>query len=184
MDLGSLLLGLALLLMVSFLVARPLLLGGDPRERPARDRQADQLYFDRERVLAQLRDLDFDHATGKLAEDDYAAQRANLVAQGVAVLKQLDALGPGAARPNGADPSPADEIEAAITAARQRSVHQPLTAAEPASAASDQPNRRTGAKLTAGASSVTCPNCGRAARPGDQFCGGCGQRLPGAAKPS
>jgi hypothetical protein len=179
MDLGSLLLGLALLLIVVFVVARPMLLGSDPRDRSAADRQADQLIFDRERVLAQLRDLDFDQATGKLAEDDYAAQRANLVAQGVAVLKQLDARGLEAAPANGASPSTEDEIEAAIAALRQRAPRS----FGPATTAPAQPPRRA-ASSSVSTAAIVCPNCGRPARPGDQFCGGCGQRLPVAENPS
>ncbi len=206
MDLGSILLGLALLLIVSFVVARPLLFSGHDRERAARGGQADALLFERERVLAQLRDLDFDHATSKIADDDYAAQRAALVAQGVAVLKQLDALGISAAPANGSAAeagaeTPEDEIEAAIAAARSRS--GALPAAGAAEAIEAQVRAARGAPPTAEAvelacgncgagvqptdrfcpkcgapQTLTCPHCGRAARAGDQFCGGCGQRLP------
>lgn len=199
MDLGSILLGLALLLIVGFLVARPLLLSAPDRERAARGGQVDALLFERERLLAQLRDLDFDQATGKIADDDYTAQRASLVAQGVAVLKQLDALGIGAAPANGASAeSPEDEIEAAVAAARGRVGAAPVAAAEAIEArvqaarraapvaaevacgncgAAVQPADRFCPKCGA-PQSVACAHCGRVARAGDQFCGGCGQRLP------
>ena len=206
MDLGSILLGLALLLLVGFLVARPLLVGGQDRERAARGGQADTLLFERERLLAQLRDLDFDHATSKIADDDYTAQRAALVAQGVAVLKQLDALGISAAPANGsaagtAGETPEDEIEAAIAAARGRMGGMPVAAAAEAiearvRAARAVPPTAEAAGLACGEcgaavqpadrfcpkcgapQTLACPHCGRAARAGDQFCGGCGQRLP------
>jgi hypothetical protein len=163
MDLGSIFLGVALLLVVAFIVAQPLLAGDLRRER--QPGPADQLRVEHERVLTQLRDLDFDHATGKLLDEDYTAQRAQLVAQGVEVLKQLDALTaaiaaaePTAARAASVD----DEIEAAL-AARKAGRSAPPPTTPPAAA------------------SVTCPHCGRAAAAGDQFCGKCGQRLPAPA---
>lgn len=197
MDLGSILLGLALLLVTGFIVARPLLQGAHERARAARG-EADALLFRRERLLIQLRDLDFDHATGKIADDDYAAQRGVLVAEGVEVLKALDALGLNAAPSNGAAHAPEDEIEAAIAQARGRPAAPPEEAMEAAVRAA----RRTAPAAPAAAAlacgncgagvqpddrfcprcgapqSLACPNCGRAAQAGDVFCGGCGQRLP------
>jgi hypothetical protein len=177
MDLGSLLLGLALFLLVAFIVARPLI-----EKRGLREKElgpADRLIARRDIILNALRDLDFDHATGKIADDDYAPQRAQLVAQGVAVLKQLDELGavgerlqPGAdrieqavaarrrARRDGEGESD-DPIEAAI-AARRRSASAPVSA-----------SGAVGAPLQG----VTCPHCGAAAQAGDRFCSRCGQSL-------
>ena len=91
MDIASLLLGLALLLVVVFIVARPLIESHELRQREPGP--ADDLWYERERILLALRDLDFDYATGKLLDDDYLAPRAELVAQGAAILRQLDALG-------------------------------------------------------------------------------------------
>jgi len=192
MDIGSILLGVALLLVVAFIVIEPLLGGSHWRDR--QPGPADQLRVEHERVLTQLRDLDFDHATGKLNDDDYTAQRALLMAQGVAVLKQLDQLSSAiAAQPvaGGRTRTVDDEIEAALAQRR------------PAPAAGDEieavPAQRTagahacgqcGAHVTpadrfcpacGAAQSVSCPACGRAAAAGDQFCGGCGQRLPAPA---
>ena len=115
MDFGFLLLGFALLLLVGFIVARPLL---EPHHAPEKGiAPADRLAAQRDSLLAALRDLDFDHATGKISDDDYAPQRAQLVAQGVAVLKQLDTLRPAAT------PEPAlsaeDALERAIAARRR-----------------------------------------------------------------
>jgi hypothetical protein len=101
------------------------------------------------------------------------------VAQGVAVLKQLDALGIVATPANGASHSPEDEIEAAIAAARSRATG----AAEPTLASPRaQPTRQVSPK-PASAPALYCPSCGRPARAGDQFCGGCGQPLPVAKTP-
>ncbi len=119
MDIGSLLLGLALLAVIVFIVARPLIERSGPGDEPASS--AEQLLGSRERVLVQLRDLDFDNATGKINPEDYAAQRAQLMAEGVAILKQLDALGVNADE-TVAEPAvaAADEIEIAVAQQRAR----------------------------------------------------------------
>ena len=114
MDFGSLLLSFALLLLVGFVVARPLL---EPHRATEKGiSPAGRLAAQRDSLLTALRDLDFDHATGKIGDDDYSPQRAQLVAQGVAVLKQLDALRP-------ATPEPAlsaeDALERTIAARRR-----------------------------------------------------------------
>jgi hypothetical protein len=208
MDIGSILLGLALLFLVSFIVARPLLEGSRFRER--QPGPADQLLAERERVLVQLRDLDFDHATGKIMDADHAAQRAVLVARGVELLKQLDALAaavtpaaPAARRANGHGYTVDAEIEAAVARARRpaavpvedeiealvaqrrarmapagSSVAAPAACAECGAAVG--PNDRFCPKCGA-AQTIACPACGRPARAADQFCGSCGQRLPARA---
>ncbi len=178
MDIGSLLLGLALLLLVAFIVARPIL---DRQGLPEKETsQAERLAAERETLLAALRDLDFDHATGKISDEDYTPQRARLVAQGVAVLRQLDAVGPAMPehalsaedaieravaarrRPDGARVAPraaqsADDVIEAEVAARRKSAPVQRPAPTP--------------------DSVTCANCGALAKPGDRFCPKCGQVL-------
>ena len=42
-------------------------------------------------LLGSLKDLEDDHATGKLTDEDYESVRGGLTAQAVQVLKQLDA---------------------------------------------------------------------------------------------
>lgn len=109
MDLGSLLFGLALLLTIVFVAAQPLL------ERPAAPGSStstlEALQTERDAVLTALRDLDFDHATGKITADDHAAQRAGLVQRGAEVLRALDIQSP-------TDPTEAD-IEHAIAERRK-----------------------------------------------------------------
>lgn len=161
MDIGSLLLGLALGLLILLVVVQPLADRSGVREK--KTSETDVLIAEREQLLTALRDLDFDHATGKITDDDYVPQRAQLMAQGAAVLKQLDEMRPLAAP--GADTSEAatewsmdDFIESEIAARRQTS---PANAPNPA------------AEITAGA----CPHCGVATRAGDRFCPKCGTTL-------
>jgi hypothetical protein len=162
MDFGSILIGLALLAAVAFIVARPLLeQRGLPREKTLTP--ADQLVDQREHILSALRDLDFDHATGKIADEDYTPQRAQLVAEGVAVLKQLDALG---FSENHMD----DEIERAVAALRARKPRDAQNVEdflEAEIASRRQRNKRA----------QYCPACGQPAQPEDKFCANCGARL-------
>src|SRR5687768_16634951 len=55
-------------------------------------RQRAALLIERNRIYGEIKELDFEHQTGKINEADYAAQRYALVAQGVDVLQQIDAL--------------------------------------------------------------------------------------------
>jgi hypothetical protein len=193
MDIASIFLGLALLFLVLFVVARPLVEGQGIRER--KPGPIDELLFERERILLALRDLDFDYATGKLVDEDYTGPRAELVARGAEVLRQLDALGagPGArsgadleedeieraiaarrARPQPAAPAPADDdIEAAVAARRIR----PTAPAAERRAARDAAGT-DGAAHQAATAERACAECGTPARPGAVFCAVCGAALP------
>jgi hypothetical protein len=152
MDLGSLLLAIGLVLLVGLIVARPLLEAAQPPETTAP--HTARLAAEREAVLAALRDLDFDHLTGKISDEEHAAQRPLLVAQGVAILKQWDEA---AQNVQPAGPSAVEaELESAVLAARAQ-------LAQPAPAAPDPP--------------PTCPHCGHARQPADRFCARCGAAL-------
>jgi hypothetical protein len=120
MDIGSLLLILALLILVGLFVSRPLF---DQKEyAPGRamadssdpaDHERSSLLAERDRLLNALQELDFDHALGKIPEEDYPAQRARLVQQGAAVLRRLDEIQVGSSQ----DDTEA-RLEAAIAARR------------------------------------------------------------------
>lgn len=182
MDIGSILVGLALLAVVAFVVAQPFLERRGERERQVT--QADALIAEREQVLDALRDLDFDHAMGKITTDDYAPQRERLVQRGVALLQQLDALGVVPAPANGAAGAPEDEMERAIAARRLGGAGAP-----PAPGADDQIEAAIAARRQSSgavrvappaqaATGPACPKCGTTAKADDRFCGRCGTALP------
>ena len=203
MDIGSILLGLALLAVIAFVVARPLLEHISVPDTPASP--SEQLLGQREQVLTQLRDLDFDHAMSKINEADYAAQRAQLVVQGVALLKQLDALG-AAGEAAGSDGSADETIEAAVARRRgrngasaatgeilaeqiearvaERRAGKPVPAAASMDAQIEASVVERRASLPAAADKpalaerVFCGQCGTQAQPGDRFCARCGAALP------
>ena len=60
--------------------------------------EAVELHSRHAMLLASLSDLDEDHATGKLSDEDHQRIRESLTSQAIAVLKKIDALPePGAA---------------------------------------------------------------------------------------
>lgn len=88
MEIGSALLFLALLLLVALFVARPLFdAGHDERE----DGRCLGLIYERERTLQALVELDADWELGKIPEEIYLPQRAQLVAESATALKELEA---------------------------------------------------------------------------------------------
>ena len=126
MTAGSILLGIALLLLVVLFLARPFL--RDYWQPPAISTTPyDALLAEKEALLDQIRVLDFDHETGKMPTAVYQPQRQKLIGEAAIVLEQMDSLN----ATTGLDA----EIEAAIAGHRQV-VPQP----EPDSAARYCPN--------------------------------------------
>jgi hypothetical protein len=118
MDAATLLVLIALLLMVLAYVFQPFLTGAGGQSkggsRAAMDtlrRRAD-LLAERNRIYTAIRDLDFDYQTNKVSDEDYAAQRRQLVTLGVELLQHIDALPAPGEKPYG------DPIEAAIAGLR------------------------------------------------------------------
>ncbi len=168
MTIGSILLGLALLLVVGLIIARPLL---KPQPRPkSRLTERQALLTQKEAVLTQISNLDFDHETGKVPETDYKQQRAQFMAEATDILRQLDILeggvsGDGApAKPQVA--SPARDTEADVEAAIARLRSKPAKE-KPAKAEAATSNGKT----------KYCPQCGQPTDPDDKFCASCGHEL-------
>jgi hypothetical protein len=94
MEAVALALGAALAVACVVLVALPFLRepGGDdsvPEPTPA---ERERLHFEeeRDRALAALKELEFDHRTGKVSDDDYRAQVGRMRAEAAAALRALD----------------------------------------------------------------------------------------------
>jgi len=193
MDIGSIFLILALLLLVGLFVSRPLLvrqqnlpLDGDQQV----DHELSGLLAERDRVLTSLQELDFDYALGKIPEEDYPAQRARMLEYGAGVLRQIDELqGAEAALP--AQDKAEARLEAAIAAHRMAGERRAASAANGAGVVSAQvaspddelevalANRR---RSRPGKAAGFCPNCGSAVQRSDKFCPRCGHPLAEQAK--
>jgi hypothetical protein len=177
LDIIAILGGLIMLAAIVVYVSRPL-------RRRTVDASGDTMTLEtqREALYTQIKELDLDHATGKVNDDDYARLRADLVAQAAAVLKQLD----GIALPAAASHTPVtDDVEALIAARRKtRSASAaPLAAAPPAagakSADADVEAAIAARRKTAAATSAAakCPQCGKPINADDAFCAKCGAAL-------
>jgi hypothetical protein len=91
----AILLAAALAVVCVFLVARPFLREPEPAEDalaeptgPERERA--RLAEERDRALAALKELEFDHRTGKVSDADYRAAVGPLRADAAAALRALD----------------------------------------------------------------------------------------------
>lgn len=131
MSIGGTVFFLGALLIVGIIVAMPLL-GRERRTQAdsARiEKQRERLLVYYERVLTNLRDLDEDHATGKMLDKDYAAEREEWMVRGVQVLKAIDTLEEQSIIPTdirddaGVDEAIDDAVEASIAA--YRNAHEP-----------------------------------------------------------
>ncbi len=174
MDIGSILLLLALVVVVGVFIASPL---RTQRERKAvgkLDIELSQLLAERERILEALAELDFDNDMGKIPDDLYPLQREALLKRGAAVLRLLDEYRAVPADAAATEPERAERLERAASIrpvdddpleamiATRRKQRTPAVS-EPA----DKP----------GQPGKFCPNCGDAIKPGDRFCASCGHQL-------
>jgi len=200
MDLAIVVGGVALIAVIVILAMRSLRRAADDAEQPQSEQEA--LSIERDAVLAALHALETDHDAGNLTPEDFAEQRAALMARGAAILRRLDTLPALPAEET-------DALEAAI-AARRRPVTpalptnpplpRPVTAAvavhangaseaDPFEAAILARRRPLGATRPDAATPIPvalselepgsrCSGCGAAAGLGDRFCGACGLALP------
>ena len=90
MGIGTILIGFALLIIVGVVIVAPLLEQRRPAVTPPTPREA--LELERESTLRAIREIDLDYRTHKLNEEDYKALRAQQVAHGAQVLRELDTL--------------------------------------------------------------------------------------------
>ena len=182
MDIGSLFVILALLVLVGLFISRPFF-----EKKPVTDglteRQEDHelsyLLAERDRVLNALQELDFDNELHKIPEEDYAYQRTLLLQHGVEVLRNIDAL-----QPQAAAGSAEERLEFTIAARREATApasvapngrKQAVAVASPDDAleALLADRRRVRQEKAAG----FCPQCGGPVQKSDRFCPKCGANI-------
>jgi len=177
MDIGSVLLILALLIPVVLFIARPFFEPGLVEEEgltQVEDHDLSGLLAERDRILNALQELEFDHVLGKIPDEDFPAQRAWLVQQGAQILRRLDQLQPPAE-----DAGNVVERVEAVVAQRRADAARMSVNLEPALAADDDlevalaQRRRQRQEKAAG----FCPQCGGPVQKSDHFCPKCGTVL-------
>lgn len=173
LTLGSILVGAALALIVGLYLLRPFVLVEDEDVRHNRE-EIDALLLRKDNLLRQIRELDDDMESAKVASEMYQRARPQLVKQAAIVMQQLDAHGylEPAAPPAGAGALMDDQIEAAVKKLR---TPQEIDAAIESAVR----QAREAQPVPANGATQYCPQCGRRIEPGDRFCPGCGhQHMP------
>lgn len=172
MDLGAILLLIALLLVVGVFLAAPLL-NDRPRSSSQETPEVSSLMAERDRVITALQELDFDFKLGKIPEEDYPSQRASLVQKGADILRNLDALAPAFEAAAGERLDASSRLEQAAAAGRADS-GRALKALADDEIESMLAARRGARRAT---SAGFCPRCGKPVLTTDQFCPNCGKAL-------
>ncbi len=141
-----------------------------PRSEPV----LEELLSQRDAVYTAIKDLENEHATGKLSDADYRSLRVKYEARAVALLQELDRVVMTLPR---ADTE--DAIEREIARWRRASASEGALQCPQCGAthtAADAFCARCGSALR----SVRCPACGKTAAAQDRFCSRCGKELRGA----
>jgi hypothetical protein len=170
MDLGSIFLILALLILVGLYVGRPFFEHkGVNVSREERDHSS--LLAERDRILAALQELDFDHTMGKIPEEDYPTQRAMLLKKGADILRALEA------QQDQKDAKKEQAMLKAMVTAGESAVPVPVAVGANGKESPDDDlevliasRRRSRSEKTGG----FCPQCGGPLQKSDVFCPKCG----------
>ena len=140
-------------------------------ERPARAAAGAGRGDEGEDAIEALREIEFDRATGKLSDDDYAELKADYTRRALTAMRARDASAAGAAPAGASAGSIDDEIEARIR--RHRSAAPSCARCGPR----PEPDAiycSACGRFLAGA----CGRCGAdVTEPGARFCAGCGGRI-------
>jgi len=150
MDIGSILMTLALVLLTAVFISRPLL-EGRGTALTEEDRFLSASRAELENVLASLQEMDMDYAMQKISPEDYQSGRVPLVNRGAELMKEIDQLeGRGASVDRPAASESESEIEAEVARFRGRGGTSP---------------------------GGFCGHCGQPFQVGDRFCVRCGSPL-------
>jgi len=191
LTIGSILLGAALLLIVALFLARPFAMPEDEEKRVDRE-EIDGLLLRKESLLRDIRELDDDYESAKVAPELYMRTRPQMVRQAAVLMKQLDEHGYVA--PEAVSDADADaRIEAAVRRLRTpQQLDDEMEAAirRARAGAGDADVVTTVVATTVVASAASngglryCPQCGRRVESDERFCPKCGRNLVQEHKPS
>jgi hypothetical protein len=172
MDIGAIFFTMALITLVGMYVGQPFI-----QQRGRRNSQDDHevsaLMAEYDRAVNSLQELDFDNSLGKIPEEDYPLQRAELLAQGADLLRKLDILTPSES-PRGRGGRDAESrMEAAVASRRaDSSTNRAAAAVDDDDLESMIASRRKSHKEK---SAGFCPKCGKPIMVSDRFCPSCGK---------
>ena len=183
MDIGALLLLIALLLGVSLYLAAPLMNNHSTNVLQG-TQEVSSLMAERDRIITALQELDFDFKLGKIPEEDYPVQRAELLQIGAGVLKKLDHLTLNPSSDNTFSKEAQKGVTAESRLEQAAAAHQADGSSRETSNKSERitddeiesmlATRRKARKTK---SAGFCPRCGKSVLITDLFCPHCGKAL-------
>ncbi len=126
------------------------------------------LVAQRDATYSAIKDLEFDHAMGKLSDADYKTLRFKYETKAVAILQELDSMSE-AHKTNG------DAIEREVDAIRRAAASGSMKCPRCGTphVAGDVFCAKCGTSLKG----IRCPACGKRAALGDKFCSKCGSQI-------
>jgi len=172
MDIGAILLLLAVCLLSALFIARPFLERRRMTTVSIEEQEVSSLMAERDRLITALQELDFDHALGKIPSDDYPGMRADLLQHASDVLRRLDVFQPQSSATADAE----SRVEAVIAARRADAA---IPKSEKREFSDDDledlvASRRAARKEKSGG---FCPKCGKPILRTDRFCPHCGKSI-------
>ena len=168
MELGSVFLILAVFIIVGIYLYAPFM--AKPRKLSTSEmHEVSALKAERDRVITSLQELDFDFKLGKIPDEDYPEQRAELLKKGSDILRKLDELEPVYAAARTAEA----RIEKAAAARRADSASEDAAFSDEEVEAMLSARRKQHKSKPAG----FCPKCGKPVLVADKFCPSCGKSL-------
>lgn len=166
MDIGSIFLILAILVLVVVFITQPFM-QRNATSVSDEEHEYSALLAERDRILNTLQELDFDHTLGKIPDDVYPPQRTALLQRGAVILQKIDVY----------QGQPAlDDVTARLEAVMET---PSMDNADPTGIDDDPLEALIANRLRAreGKSSGFCPQCGHAVQQSDRFCPKCGHAL-------
>lgn len=170
MEIGAILLLLAVLILTVLFVSRPFFSGRRMQAVSSEEHEVSSLMAERDRLITTLQELDFDYTLGKIPAEDYPNMRAVLLNRAAEVLRGLDALQAGSSANGAAE----DRIEAVIAARRADAA-----ARKPGAASDDEIEELIASRKSARREKPAgfCPKCGKPILRSDRFCPHCGTSI-------
>jgi len=89
MDIGSIFLIIAVLILSAFFIGKPFL-QRNAENVSDEDVEYSSLLAERDRIINALQELDFDYSLGKIPEGVYPSQRTTMLEKGALILKRID----------------------------------------------------------------------------------------------
>jgi hypothetical protein len=172
MEIAALLLTLGVFTLVGLYLYAPFL---EQRARrvTAEEHELSALMAERDRVVNSLQELDFDFRLGKIPEEDYPMQRANLLQKGAEILRKIDSFTLPPSQSESEAGNAESRLENAI-ASRRADAAVEKTELTDDDIESLIISRR---KLRKDKSAGFCPKCGKPVLASDRFCPSCGKSL-------